>query len=59
MTTRAPCAIGTVETRMSTSLPARRMRMRPSCGRRFSAIFSPAMIFTRENDHRLEALRRL
>jgi hypothetical protein len=30
------------------SLPATFVRMRPSCGRRFSAMSSPAMTFTRE-----------
>ncbi len=37
-----------IETRTSMSLPAILVRMRPSCGRRFSAMLSPAMIFTRE-----------
>ena len=37
-----------VATRMSISLPAMRRRMRPSCGRRFSAMFSPAMTLMRE-----------
>ena len=30
------------------------LRMRPSCGRRFSAMFRPAMIFTRDDDRRHE-----
>ena len=47
MVTRSPCAVGTVATRMSTSLPAILRRMRPSWGRRFSAMLRPAMIFTR------------
>src|SRR3989475_786707 len=33
---------------MSMSRPASFTRMRPSCGSRFSAMFSPPMIFTRE-----------
>ncbi len=49
MVTRSPClTVGMVATRMSMSLPAILRRMRPSCGRRFSAMFRPAMIFTRE-----------
>ncbi len=32
---------------MSTSLPAILMRMRPSCGSRFSAMLSPPMILMR------------
>ena len=47
MTTRSPCAVGMVLTRTSMSLPAIFRRMRPSCGRRFSAMFKPDMIFTR------------
>ncbi len=39
--------VGTVETRMSTLLPAILRVMRPSWGRRFSAMLSDAMIFTR------------
>ena len=39
--------VGMVETRMSMLRPAIRSEMRPSCGSRFSAMFSPAMIFTR------------
>ena len=42
-----PRLVGTVETRMSTLLPAILRVMRPSCGRRFSAMLSAAMIFTR------------
>ena len=45
---RSPNAVGITETRMSMSLPAILVRMRPSCGKRFSAMFSSAMIFTRE-----------
>ena len=48
MTIRSPCAVGTVESRMSTSLPAILMRMRPSCGSRFSEMSSFARIFMRE-----------
>ena len=44
---RSPAAVGAVATRMSMSLPAILRRMRPSCGSRFSAMLSPAMIFTR------------
>ena len=46
-TTRSPKPVGTSETRTSMSRPATRSRMRPSCGRRRSAMSSPAMIFTR------------
>src|SRR3569833_3348282 len=45
--TLSPAAVGAVSTRMSTSLPAILRRMRPDCGRRFSAMERPAMIFTR------------
>src|SRR6266496_392250 len=46
---RSPClTVGAVATRMSMSLPAILRRMRPSWGSRFSAMFRPAMIFTRE-----------
>ncbi len=44
---RSPVAVGTVATRMSTSLPAILRRMRPSCGSRFSAMLRPAMILMR------------
>ena len=47
MTIRSPCAVGTVERRMSMSLPAILMRMRPSCGSRFSAMLRPPMILMR------------
>ena len=40
--------IGDVETRRSISLPCTRRRMRPSCGKRRSAMSRFAMIFTRE-----------
>ena len=39
-TTRSPCPDGIVETRTSTARPAMRSEMRPSCGRRFSAMSS-------------------
>jgi hypothetical protein len=44
---RSPLAVGMVETRTSTTLPAIFLVMRPSCGRRFSAMLRPASIFTR------------
>jgi hypothetical protein len=40
--------VGTVLTRRSSSLPCTRSMMRPSCGRRRSAMLSLAMILTRE-----------
>ena len=48
ITTRSPCEEGKVETRTSTSRPARRKEIRPSCGIRFSAISSFAMTLIRE-----------
>ncbi len=48
ITTLSPCIVGIVETRRSISLPWMRSLMRPSCGRRRSAMSSEAMIFTRE-----------
>ena len=49
MVMRSPAfTVGAVATRMSMSLPAILRRMRPSWGSRFSAMLSPAMIFTRE-----------
>ena len=47
-TARSPCDDGSVETRTSTARPPMRSEMRPSCGRRFSAMSSSAMIFRRE-----------
>ena len=47
ITARSPWRTGSVLTRTSISRPAMRVRMRPSWGTRFSAMFSPAMIFTR------------
>ena len=47
-TARSPCADGSVDTRTSTARPPMRSEMRPSCGNRFSAISSSAMIFRRE-----------
>ena len=48
MTRLSPCRVGTVETRRSINLPWLRNWIRPSCGRRRSAIFILAMILTRE-----------
>ena len=51
-TSFSPKMVGSVDTRKSSSRdrPSRRTRilMRPSCGRRFSAMSSRAMIFMRE-----------
>ncbi|MNI64178.1 hypothetical protein D3C73_1195990 [compost metagenome] len=47
-TTRSPCAEGRVETRTSTSCPARRKAIRPSWGTRFSAISRRAMTLMRD-----------
>ena len=47
ITMRSPCAVGMVERRRSMSRPATLMRMRPSCGMRFSAMFRLPMILTR------------
>ena len=49
MTTRSPIPwpTGMVETRMSMSFAPILNPMRPSCGRRFSAMFSPLMILMR------------
>ena len=47
-TARSPWPVGSVETRTSTGLPPTRSVMRPSCGRRFSAMSSCAMILIRE-----------
>ena len=45
----SPWMVGTVETRMSTRRPPGAVtRMRPSCGRRRSAMFISAMILMRE-----------
>ena len=46
MTTLSPYRVGTVAMRRSTSLPARRILMRPSCGRRRSAMLSWARILS-------------
>ena len=48
MTTLSPYSVGRVETRKSTSRPSVLILMRPSCGRRRSAIFSLAISLTRE-----------
>ena len=48
MTMRSkPRLVGMVLTRTSMLLPAIFSEMRPSCGRRFSAMLSPAMILMR------------
>ena len=47
-TARSPWALGRVVTRTSTARVPMRRLMRPSCGRRFSAMSSSAMIFSRE-----------
>ncbi len=47
MTTFSPKAVGSVETRSSTSRPSRSVLMRPSCGRRFSEMSMRESIFTR------------
>ena len=48
MTADSPCCVGMVATRMSNSVRAARMRAAPSCGRRRSAMLSPARILMRE-----------
>ena len=47
MTTDSPCCTGMVDTRTSMLRLRTRMLKRPSCGRRFSEISSPDMIFRR------------
>ena len=47
-TTLSPNCVGSVETRRSTCRPAMFFWMRPSCGRRRSAMFRFDMTFTRE-----------
>jgi hypothetical protein len=47
-TTRSPWPVGRVETRTSTGRPATLSEIRPSCGRRFSAMSRWAMTLTRE-----------
>ena len=47
-TARSPCAPGKVDTRTSMARWPKRKEMRPSCGRRFSAMSKSAMIFKRE-----------
>ena len=47
-TTRSPWPEGSVETRTSTARPAIRRLMRPSCGRRFSAMSSRDITLMRE-----------
>ena len=48
MTIFSPKAVGIVETRSSISLPSRSVLMRPSCGRRFSAMSMRHIILRRE-----------
>ena len=48
ITTASPCSMGMTETRMSTSASSTRILMRPSCGRRFSAMFRWLRILMRE-----------
>ena len=48
ITTRSPCPDGKVDTRTSTARPATRNEIRPSCGRRFSAISSFAITLIRD-----------
>ena len=47
-TTRSPCPAGIVETRTSTARPATRSEMRPSWGRRFSAMSRRDMTLIRD-----------
>ena len=47
MTTDWPWLVGMMLTRMSMSLPATRILIRPSCGRRFSAMSMKPMILMR------------
>ena len=49
-TTLSPKAVGMVETRISTLRSATLISIRPSWGSRFSAMFSFAMIFTRDTN---------
>ena len=51
-TTRSPWPDGSVETRTSTERPAILRLMRPSCGRRFSAMSSFDMTLMRETTER-------
>ena len=44
----SPNAVGIVDTRSSISRPFWSRLMRPSCGRRFSAMLQPESSFTRE-----------
>ena len=48
MTIRSPFTFGIVETRTSMRRPWIFFVMRPSCGRRLSAMFRPASILTRD-----------
>ena len=59
MTMDSPWMVGTVETRMSTRRPLGAVtRMRPSWGRRRSAMFISAMILMREVTRGLQPPRR-
>ena len=51
ITTRSPCDDGKVDTRTSTSRPAKRNEIRPSCGIRFSAISNLAMTLIRDTNN--------
>jgi hypothetical protein len=48
-TARSPWLVGSVATRTSTWRPASRSEMRPSCGRRFSAMSRLAITLMRES----------
>ena len=48
ITTFSPKAVGSVETRSSISLPSRSVLIRPSCGRRFSAMSIRHIVFSLE-----------
>lgn len=47
MTIFSPNTVATLATRTSTSLPSITVENWPSCGRRFSTMFMPLMIFKR------------
>ena len=50
ITTLSPCTVGTVDTRRSSSRPLTRVLIRPSCGRRRSAMSRRASSLMREAD---------
>ncbi|MNS55627.1 hypothetical protein D3C72_884640 [compost metagenome] len=56
-TARSPWPVGKVDTRTSMGRPPTRSAMRPSCGRRFSAMSRCAMILMREIKAACKALR--